>query len=144
MMNVWSAYHDAGLSLITVVPTAKPNPTYYALSMYSDYGDTIVSTESNVSRISAHASSASRTGKITLVIINRAFAAQTFGIVFNKNPDGSPHSITLDTGSRTSRSWTMPAQGFAVLVYNHNLNLIQSREYDRARSDAGLPLQVTP
>lgn len=143
MVNIWNARSNDSLGLVAR-PAEVKRPTYFALQMYSNYGDRLVPLASHVSNITAHAARDSRTGAVTIVLVNRSRNAIPFKLDFNSNQDPQQGAVYFDLSSRKEIPFEMPGHSMASFSLNSSLQVTRSFLYSRAMFDNNQPPQVTP
>jgi hypothetical protein len=143
MVNVWNARSNDSLGLVAR-PAEVKRPTYFALQLYSNYGDRLVPLASHVSNITAHAARDSRTGAVTIVLVNRSRNNLKFNLDFNSNQEPQQGAVYFDLSSRQKIKFEMPGHSMASLTLNSNLNVTRTFLYARAMFDNNQPPQVTP
>jgi hypothetical protein len=142
MANVWNAKSYDSLGIITQHAESK-RPTYYAMLLYSNYGDQLVPLASHVQNVSAHAGRDSRTGNVTIVLVNRGRSAYNFQLVFNSGEEQKSGAIYFDLNDVSRMDLTMPAQSMAGLVFDGNMNLTRSIVYTRDMFNQGQDPEVS-
>jgi hypothetical protein len=130
MVNIWEARGKESMALLGY-PAKTKRPTYYAAHLYANYGDTIVRVTSWVGSVTAHAARDSRTGAITLNIINRGPANANFQIVLDAHQDQQRGSLYLDLNAPQSINFSMAKSSMAQLVLDSRLNVIHTTLYSR-------------
>ncbi len=143
MVNLWNARSNDSLGLIAR-PAEVKRPTYFATQLYTNYGDRIVPLASHVTNVSAHAARDSRTGKVSIVLINRGRGPVKFDLDLNSNQELQTGAIYFDLSTRKKINFEMPASSMVSLSLDANLNLTRTFLYSRAMFDANQPPQVTP
>lgn len=142
MVNVWSAYGNNSMALIT--PNIQdPRPTYYALRAYANYGDRIVPLASHVPNVTAHASLNSRTNATDIVFVNRGLKPMKFEIVFNSNTEQVEGAVYLDRGSLAKMPFNLPAESISSITLDDHFQVIETVIYSRAMFTAGKAAKIT-
>lgn len=142
MVNVWNAHSNDSLGLVTTKTVSK-RPTYYALRLYSNYGDRIVPLASHVPNVSAHASLNSRTNETAIVFVNRGLKPTQFQIVFNSSPEQKDGGIYLDRGSPSQMSFNLPAESIGSITLDDRFRVIEMVVYSRAMFNANKAAKIT-
>jgi hypothetical protein len=135
MVNIWSAHGNDSLGLVAERGTAK-RPTYYALQLYANYGDRVVPSASRVGNVSAHAARDSRTGSVTIVLVNRGQQDLDFQLVLNSGAAPQQGNIYFDLNTRKRIPFSMPAQSMVSLTLDNTLAVTRTMLYSRAMFDA--------
>lgn len=135
MVNVWSATGDGTLSLLEA-KTLRKRPTFYALQLYSNYGDRVVPAASHVPNVTVHAARDSRTGNVTLVLINRGNTDAEFRLILNSGEEQKEGNIYFDLGARKRIPYTLPAYSMVAFSLDKQLNRTRTFLYSRAMYDA--------
>lgn len=136
MVNVWSARSDGSISILATGGEGR-RPTYYALLLYANYGDRVIPAASHVVNVSVHAARDSRTGRASVVLINRGKTDADFTLVLNSGENQSEGKIYLDAGSRKRLKLSLPAYSMMSLSLDNQLNVTHTLLYSRAMFDAG-------
>jgi hypothetical protein len=143
MVNIWNARTNDSLGLIGV-PAEDKRPTFYAVQMYSDYGDRIVPLASHVGNITAHAARNSRTGAVTIVLVNRSRNRIAFQLDFDSNQEPTQGSVYFDLSARKVLDFELPGHSMASLVLDSNLRVTRRFLYSREMYDNQQPPIDTP
>lgn len=138
MVNVFNAYGGGTIGIIEKRSFLK-RPTYYALQLYAHYGDQIVPLAAHVENVSAHAARDSRTGNVTLVLIQRGSAPAEFQLVYNSGQEQKPGAVYFDLNSKKSVTMQLPAQSMSALTLDSQLRVIQTIVYSRDMFNAQEP-----
>ena len=144
MVNVWSAANDGSMSLLEP-KTLNRRPTFYALQLYANYGDRIVPAASHVSNVSVHAARDSRTGNVTIVLVNRGNTDADLRLVLNSGEEQKQGNIYFDLGARKRIRYTLPAYSMVSFSLDKQLSRTRTLLYSRALYDAKQePVYTTP
>lgn len=136
MVNIWSATGNDSLSLLAN-QTQDKRPTFYAAQLYANYGDRVVPLAAHVGNVTAHAARDSRTGSITIVLVNRGQQHSNFQLVLNSGEEQKQGGIYFDLGSRKRIKFAMPAQSMASLTLDKNLEVTRTALFSRDMYNAG-------
>ncbi len=142
MVNVWSAIGDGSLSLLEA-KTLNKRPTFYALQMYAQYGDRVVPAASHVPNVKVHAARDSRTGAVTIVLVNLGKTAADFRLILNSGGEQKDGNIYFDLNTRKRIPYTLPAHSMVSFSFDNQLARTRTLLYSRAMHDAGQPPQYT-
>lgn len=143
MAGIWNARSDDSIGLVSGNQQSR-RPTYYAALMYANYGDHLIPLASHVTGVTAHAARDSRTGTVTIVLVNRSRTDSDVKLDFNSNQTPQQGSIYFDLSSLNTMNYTMPAQSMASFTLDNNLNVTNTFLYSRAMYDNTQDPQVTP
>lgn len=141
MANIWSARGKDSVGLIGY-PVETKRPTYFAAQLYANYGDRIIPLSSHVSGVSAHAARDSRTGAVTIVLINRSRTDANVQLDFDSNQEPEQGSIYLDLSARKQINFQLPWHSMASLSLDSNLNVTHTFLFSRTMFNENQPPEI--
>lgn len=141
MANIWSARSKDSMGLIAN-PAEVKRPTYFAAQLYSNYGDRIVPLASHVQGVSAHAARNSRTGAVTIVLINRSRTDADFVLDFDSNQEPGQGVIYFDLSARKQVNFQLPWHSMASITLDSNMNVTRTFLFSRTMFNENQAPQV--
>src|SRR5581483_11391709 len=94
-------------------------------------GDRLVPLASHVANVTAHAARDSRTGTVSLVLVNRGRVPASLNLVLNSGQEQKKGNIYFDLNSRRRIKFELPAQSMASVSLGPNLNKTGSVVFSR-------------